>query len=182
MDLSDLSTLIQQLSTKKVPDASNMCFGIVVSENKADISGNLLRGCVLTLEEHGALPENIHIKTVPSAFQLVYGANQMTLTGNYDAVILLGCIIRGETSQFDLLGRGIYEGISGRRYKFGCIKENNEYLLIYLGEQERNSRWNNGDINPNRSLGPISSCDVKVFSCSPESKECLPLIHGSHKT
>ena len=94
MDLSDLSTLIQQLSTKKVPDASNMCFGIVVSENKADISGNLLRGCVLTLEEHGALPENIHIKTVPSAFQLVYGANQMTLTGNYDAVILLGCIIR----------------------------------------------------------------------------------------
>ena len=37
-------------------------------------------------------------------------------------------------------------------------------------------------INPNRSLGPISSGDVKVFSCSPESKECLPLIHGSHKT
>ncbi len=112
MDLSDLSTLIQQLSTKKVPDASNMVFGIVVSENKADISGNLLRGCVLTLEEHGALPENIHIKTVPSAFQLVYGANQMTLTGNYDAVILLGCIVRGETSQFELLGRGIYDGIS----------------------------------------------------------------------
>ena len=38
------------------------------------------------------------------------------------------------------------------------------------------------EFNPNRSLGPISSCDVKVFSCSPESKECLPLIHGSHKT
>ena len=36
--------------------------------------------------------------------------------------------------------------------------------------------------NPNRSLGPISSGDVKVFSCSPESKECLALIHGSHKT
>ena len=35
---------------------------------------------------------------------------------------------------------------------------------------------------PNRSLGPISSGDVKVFSCSPESKECLPLIYGSHKT
>ena len=37
-------------------------------------------------------------------------------------------------------------------------------------------------LNPNRSLGPISSGDVKVFSCSPESKECLALIHGSHKT
>ena len=38
------------------------------------------------------------------------------------------------------------------------------------------------EINPNRSLGPISSGDVKVLSCSPESKECLPLIYGSHKT
>jgi hypothetical protein len=38
------------------------------------------------------------------------------------------------------------------------------------------------EFNPNRSLGPISSGDVKVFSCSPESKKCLPLIHGSHKT
>ena len=37
-------------------------------------------------------------------------------------------------------------------------------------------------IIPNRSLGPISSGDVKVLSCSPESKECLPLIYGSHKT
>ena len=37
-------------------------------------------------------------------------------------------------------------------------------------------------LNLNRSLGPISSGDVKVFSCSPESKKCLPLIHGSHKT
>lgn len=112
MDLSDLSTLIPQLTGKKVPDASNMVFGIAVSENKAEISGNLLKGCVLTLEEHGTLPENIHIKTVPSAFQLVYAANQMTLSGNYDAIILLGCIVRGETAQFDLLGQGIYGGIS----------------------------------------------------------------------
>lgn len=119
MDLSDLSTLIAQLSTKKVPDASNMCFGIVVSENKAEISGNLLKGCVSTLEEHGAMPENIHVKTVPAAFQLVYGANQMTLTGNYDAVILLGCIVRGETSQFDFQGKSILYGIS----RLNSVKE-----------------------------------------------------------
>lgn len=119
MDLSDLSTLISQLSTKKVPDASNMCFGIVVSENKAEISGNLLRGCVSTLEEHGAIPENIHVKTVPSTFQLVYAANQMSLTGNYDAVILLGCIIRGETAQFDSLRTSIFNGLT----RLTAIKE-----------------------------------------------------------
>jgi len=37
-------------------------------------------------------------------------------------------------------------------------------------------------INPNRSLGPISLGDIKVFSCSPESKECLSLVHRSYKT
>lgn len=119
MDLSDLSTLISQLSTNKVPDASNMCFGIVVSENKAEISGNLLSACVSTLEKHGALPENIHVKTVPSAFELVYGANQMTLTGNYDAVITLGCIVRGETSQFEFQGQSILYGLS----RLNSVKE-----------------------------------------------------------
>ena len=52
--------------------------------------------------------------------------------------------------------------------------------------EERAAKLNNslaeGWFIPNRSLGPISSGDVKVFSCSPESKECLPLIYGSHKT
>ena len=37
-------------------------------------------------------------------------------------------------------------------------------------------------INPNRSLGPISLGDIKVFSCSPESKECLSLVHRPYKT
>lgn len=119
MDLSDLSTLISQLSTKKVPDASNMCFGIVVAENKAEISGAMLQSCVATLEGYGTLPENIHVKTVPAAYELVYGANQMTLTGNYDAVITLGCLVRGETAQFDIQSQGISYGIS----RLNSIKE-----------------------------------------------------------
>ena len=40
----------------------------------------------------------------------------------------------------------------------------------------------NGSLNPNRSLDPAGLFNIKVFSCPPESKECLPLIHGSHKT
>ena len=53
--------------------------------------------------------------------------------------------------------------------------QSNEYTYDKNGNMTK-------DLNPNRSLGPISSGDVKVFSCSPESKECLPLIHGSHET
>ena len=94
----------------KVPDASNMCFGIVVSEWNPEVTGALLEGTVRTLEKHGTLSENIHVKTVPGSFELVYGAHQMILNGGYDAVIILGCVIRGETPHFDYICQGLTNG------------------------------------------------------------------------
>ena len=95
-----------------VPDASNMIFGIVVAEWNPEITGALLDGCVSTLEKHGALPENIHVKTVPGSFELIYGAHQMTLNDGYDAVIILGSVIRGETPHFDYICQGVTDGIA----------------------------------------------------------------------
>lgn len=95
-----------------VPDASNMCFGIVVAEWNAEITDALLQGTVSTLEKHGALPENIHVKTVPGSFELVYGAHQMTLNGGYDDIIILGSVIRGETPHFDYICQGVTYGIT----------------------------------------------------------------------
>ena len=103
---------LSDYDTQSVPDASNMCFGIVVAEWNKEITGALLRGAVDTLEKHGALPENIHVKTVPGSFELVYGARQMSLNGNYDAVIILGCVIRGETPHFDYICQGVTYGIA----------------------------------------------------------------------
>ena len=96
----------------KVPDASNMCYGIVVAEWNPEITGALLDGCMTTLEKHGALPENIHVKTVPGSFELVYGAHQMTLNGGYDAIIILGSVIKGETPHFDYICQGVTYGIA----------------------------------------------------------------------
>ncbi len=110
-----MATALHNLSdydTQSVPDASNMCFGIVVAEWNKEITGALLKGAVDTLEKHGALPENIHVKTVPGSFELIYGARQMSLNGNYDAVIILGCVIRGETPHFDYICQGVTYGIA----------------------------------------------------------------------
>ncbi len=106
--MPDLSDLI----VKQIPDAADMCFGIVVAEKKADITEALLRGAVETLEANGALSENIHVKTVPSISDLVYGAHQMSLRGYYDAVMVIGCIIRGDTPYFDYVCQGLSYGIS----------------------------------------------------------------------
>lgn len=95
-----------------VPNASNMCFGIVVAEWNPEITNALLKGAVDTLEKHGTLPENIHIKTVPGSFELIYGAHQMTLNGSFDAIIILGSVVRGDTPHFDYICQGVTYGIA----------------------------------------------------------------------
>lgn len=110
-----MATALHHLSDydiASVPDASNMCFGIVVSEWNNEITSALLEGTVKTLEKHGCLPENIHVKTVPGSFELIYGAQQMTKNDGFDAVIILGSVIRGETPHFDYICEGVTQGIS----------------------------------------------------------------------
>ena len=96
----------------QVPDASNMCFGIVVAEWNPEITGALLDGTVSTLKKHGALPENIIVKTVPGSFELIYGASQMTRNDRYDAIIMIGCVIRGGTPHFDYVCDSATQGCS----------------------------------------------------------------------
>ena len=110
-----MATALHNLSDydfDQVPDASNMCFGLVVAEWNPEITGALLEGTVSTLEKHGALPENIIVKTVPGSFELIYGASQMTRNDRYDAIIVLGSVIRGETPHFDYICQGVTQGIS----------------------------------------------------------------------
>ena len=74
---------LSEYNLEAVPDASNMIFGIVVAEWNPDITG-----------------------------ELIYGARQMTLNDGYDAVIILGSVIRGETPHFDYICQGVTAGIA----------------------------------------------------------------------
>ena len=96
----------------KVPNAENMCFGIVVSERTPEITDALLEGAVTALEGFEALPENIHVKRVPGTMELVYGAHQMTLNDGYDAVIALGCVVKGKTHSFDCVVNSVTAGFA----------------------------------------------------------------------
>ena len=75
-----MATIYHNLSEydfNSVPDATNMRFGIVVSEWNDNITGALLDGAVKTLKRHGAKDENILIESVPGSFELTFGAAQM---------------------------------------------------------------------------------------------------------
>lgn len=110
-----MATIYHNLSDydfNSVPDASKMKFGIVVSEWNDTITGKLLSGAINTLEKHGATKENILVKCVPGSFELTYGANQMIQQHKFDAIIILGCVIKGDTPHFDYVCQGVTQGIT----------------------------------------------------------------------
>ena len=89
-----------------------MRFGIVVSEWNYNITGALLDGAIKTLKKHGVTDEHLIVQVVPGSFELTFGASQMIKRGNVDAVIALGCVVRGDTPHFDYVCAGTTQGIS----------------------------------------------------------------------
>ncbi|MDR1722563.1 MAG: 6,7-dimethyl-8-ribityllumazine synthase [Tannerella sp.] len=117
-----MATAFQHLSTydfDSVPDASKIRFGIVVSEWNNAITEKLFEGACDTLERHGALTENIHIYRVPGSFELTFGAQQVAKYGDVDVVIVLGCVVRGDTPHFDYVCKGVTEGVT----QLNCMQD-----------------------------------------------------------
>lgn len=95
-----------------VPNAGGMRFGIVVSEWNDAITGALLEGAYNTLTRNGANEKDITVLTVPGSFELVFGAAQLVKSGKVDAVIAIGCVVRGDTPHFDYICQGATQGLA----------------------------------------------------------------------
>jgi 6,7-dimethyl-8-ribityllumazine synthase len=76
-------------------------FGIVVSRFNNFITERLLAAAVDALERAGAAGKDVDVVRVPGSFELPLTAKKLAATGKYDALIAIGCVIRGETSHYD---------------------------------------------------------------------------------
>jgi 6,7-dimethyl-8-ribityllumazine synthase len=97
---------------ENVPDASEMRFGVVVSDWNSEITWALLNGAISTLKKHGVTDENIVVKHVPGSFELTLGAQFLAEYDDLDALICLGCIIQGETPHFTYICQSVTQGIT----------------------------------------------------------------------
>ena len=113
------TTNLSDYDFSKVPSAKGMTFGIVVSEWNHSITSNLLEGAFNTLIKHGADSNDIIIKRVPGSFELTAGGVMIAEKTNVDAVICLGCVIRGETPHFDYICQGVSNGITNLNITYG---------------------------------------------------------------
>jgi 6,7-dimethyl-8-ribityllumazine synthase len=101
---------LSEYDISTVPSAENMKFGIVVAEWNYKITSELAKGAFNTLVKHGAKEENITIKHVPGSFELTLGGQFFAEYTDVDAIILLGCVIQGETPHFNYICQSVADG------------------------------------------------------------------------
>lgn len=93
-------------------DASGLAFAIVVSRFNSFITERLLEGAVDALVRSGARAEDITVVRCPGAFEIPSVVGQVLGARSYDAVITLGCLIKGDTIHFDLIAAETARGVS----------------------------------------------------------------------
>ncbi|MBS1837152.1 MAG: 6,7-dimethyl-8-ribityllumazine synthase [Actinobacteria bacterium] len=92
-------------------DGAGRRIGIVCARWNDAVTTRLLRGACDTLAERGVAVEDHDVAWVPGAFELPLAAKVMAGTGRYDAVIAIGCVIRGDTAHFEYVAGPAAEGI-----------------------------------------------------------------------
>ncbi|MCL4526158.1 MAG: 6,7-dimethyl-8-ribityllumazine synthase [Gammaproteobacteria bacterium] len=87
-------------------------FALLVSRFNSFITQQLEQGAIDALRRHGAKEEQLHIVHVPGAYEMPLIAQKLARSGNYDAVLCLGAVIRGGTPHFDYVAAEVSKGVA----------------------------------------------------------------------
>jgi|TARA_B100000795_G_scaffold267411_2_gene252194 6,7-dimethyl-8-ribityllumazine synthase len=112
---NDLSTYDPAI----IPSGMGKKIGIVVSEWNTEITDGLRDGAIAALMDCGVFQRDIIIEPVPGAFELPLAAKLLIEGNSVDAVIAIGCVIRGETAHFDYVCQGVTQGIQALNLSSG---------------------------------------------------------------
>lgn len=129
-------------------NATGRTFGIVISRFNSLVTTQLLNGAVDCLLRHGGTEDALTVVYVPGAFELPQAAMQLAHSGRVDAIICLGCVIRGATPHFDYIAGEVTRGIgavalqSGVPTTFGVLTTDSlEQALERAGAKAGNKGW-----------------------------------------
>lgn len=130
-----MASALKNLSTydeNNLPNAEDMQIGIVVSDWNSEITHALYEGCFDTLIKHGVSEDRIKTIQVPGAFELPVGAKMLAGQHKLNAVICLGCVIKGETTHNEYINNSVAMALttmgvsSGKPFIFGLLTPNDE--------------------------------------------------------
>jgi len=141
--------------------AAGCRFAVVVSRFNGEITEGLLAGARTALAEAAVPDDHITIVRVPGAFEIPVTALRLAKTGHFDAVICLGCLIKGETMHFEYLAEAACQGIaaaataSGVPMAFG--------VLTALTDEQAQERAADGPGNKGREAAVAAGEMATLF-------------------
>ena len=128
--------------------AEGFRFGVIVSRFNDFISSKLVEGALDALKRHGARDEMISLIKVPGSFEIPVTAGKIAASGQFDAIICLGAVIRGATPHFDYVAAEVSKGIalvaleSKVPVTFGVLTTDNlEQAIERAGSKSGNKGW-----------------------------------------
>ncbi len=118
-------------TTSNLINGNKFKIAVIVSKFNADITGKMLKGALETLKKNKVKEGNIQVVWVPGAFEISLACQRLAQKKNYDALIALGCVIRGETDHYYYISSESVRGVMEVMLKFnlpiglGIITTNN---------------------------------------------------------
>lgn len=128
--------------------AAGCRFAVVVASFNAEVTAGLLQGALETLEQAEVSSDDITIVRVPGAFEIPLAAMRLAETGQFDAIVTIGCLIKGDTMHFEYIASACSQGIiqastaTGIPIAFG--------VLTTLTEEQAAERSGSGPENKGR--------------------------------
>lgn len=128
--------------------AEGFRFAVIVSRFNDFISSKLVEGALDALRRHGGSDDQISLVKVPGAFEIPLAAKKLAESGQFDAVICLGAVIRGSTPHFEYVASEVSKGIalvaleSKIPVTFGVLTTDNlEQAIERAGSKSGNKGW-----------------------------------------
>ena len=131
-----------------LPPASGLCVAVIVSKYNDFVTDRLQAGAMAALDAAGVAAGDITVVRVPGAFEIPWAAQHVAASTRYDAVVCLGCLIRGATPHFEYISAAVAHGLTaasaatGVPMTFGVLTTNSvEEALERAGEGSTNKGW-----------------------------------------
>ena len=110
-----MTTDLSKYDANQLPSADvlgRQRYAIVVADWNSDITFALAKGAFDTFRKHGVQDDNIDVLHVPGTVELTYGAAHIMKEERVDAVIVIGCVIQGDTPHFDYVCQSVTQGVA----------------------------------------------------------------------
>lgn len=110
-----MTTDLSKYDSNQLPSADvlgRQRYAIIVADWNSEITFAMLQGAIDTLLKHGVSEENIDVMHVPGTVELTYGAARIMREERINAVIVIGCVIHGDTPHFDYVCQSVTQGVA----------------------------------------------------------------------